>query len=212
MESEILKFVGVKCTSWGWAIWMKWGDNRCHYWHLITLAWGWLLWELNVVQRWSLYLSVFYWVHQVRVVRVDYWVEKPAAGVHFHGTILHTHNQLRRARCWFPCVDSTLQRSRYGCLPQLPHSLRISKEIKYIVLSNDGVLVHYIEWNCGYSKEQKEASTIPDTWFWQLWSGVYCRCRVCCCQQWQAASSGDHFVSVLWGYIVLFSMCRQELQ
>jgi transcription initiation factor TFIID subunit 2 len=72
---------------------------------------------------------------EVRVVRVDYWVEKPAAGVHFHDTILHTHNQLRRARCWFPCVDSTLQRSSYD--------LEFTVDAEYVAVSS-GKLLHQV--------------------------------------------------------------------
>lgn len=49
----------------------------------------------------------------MKIVRVEYWVEKPFSGAHFEGDVFYTNNQLRRARGWFPCVDSTLQRCRY---------------------------------------------------------------------------------------------------
>lgn len=42
-------------------------------------------------------------------VRIEYWVEKAETGIHFNGNVLHTDNQLRRARCWFPCLDDNLQ-------------------------------------------------------------------------------------------------------
>lgn len=48
-----------------------------------------------------------------KLVRVDYWLEKPAAGAHFLGHIFHTSNQLQRARCWFPCVDLDCERCSY---------------------------------------------------------------------------------------------------
>ncbi|XP_009346760.2 transcription initiation factor TFIID subunit 2 isoform X2 [Pyrus x bretschneideri] len=49
----------------------------------------------------------------VRLVRVDYWVEKAETGVYFHDAILHTDNQIRRARCWFPCIDDNSQSCCY---------------------------------------------------------------------------------------------------
>ncbi|XP_068304950.1 transcription initiation factor TFIID subunit 2 isoform X1 [Pyrus communis] len=49
----------------------------------------------------------------VRLVRVDYWVEKAEAGIYFHDAILHTDNQIRRARCWFPCIDDNSQSCCY---------------------------------------------------------------------------------------------------
>lgn len=41
-------------------------------------------------------------------VRIEYWVEKTETGIHFNDNVLHTDNQLRRARCWFPCLDDNL--------------------------------------------------------------------------------------------------------
>ncbi|XP_024044113.1 transcription initiation factor TFIID subunit 2 isoform X3 [Citrus clementina] len=49
----------------------------------------------------------------VKLVRIDYWVEKVEAGIHFDGNALHTDNQIRRARCWFPCIDDSTQRCCY---------------------------------------------------------------------------------------------------
>ncbi|KAK3032920.1 hypothetical protein RJ639_036501 [Escallonia herrerae] len=48
-----------------------------------------------------------------KLVRIDYWVEKTETGIHFEGNILHTDNQIRRARCWFPCMDDSSQRCCY---------------------------------------------------------------------------------------------------
>ncbi|KAM0982889.1 hypothetical protein ACFX2J_015626 [Malus domestica] len=44
-----------------------------------------------------------------RLVRIDYWVEKAETGIYFHDAVLHTDNQIRRARCWFPCKDDNSQ-------------------------------------------------------------------------------------------------------
>ncbi|KAJ8535989.1 hypothetical protein K7X08_034390 [Anisodus acutangulus] len=48
-------------------------------------------------------------IQNVKKVRIDYWVEKAETGIHFDGDVLHTDNQIRRARCWFPCMDDNLQ-------------------------------------------------------------------------------------------------------
>ncbi|XP_047266049.1 transcription initiation factor TFIID subunit 2 isoform X2 [Capsicum annuum] len=48
-------------------------------------------------------------IQNVKKVRIDYWVEKAETGIHFDGNVLHTDNQIRRARCWFPCMDDNLQ-------------------------------------------------------------------------------------------------------
>lgn len=49
----------------------------------------------------------------VKRLRIDYWVEKAETGIHFDDDVLHTDNQIRRARCWFPCMDDDLQRCCY---------------------------------------------------------------------------------------------------
>ncbi|XP_062158024.1 transcription initiation factor TFIID subunit 2 isoform X2 [Alnus glutinosa] len=49
----------------------------------------------------------------VRLVRIEYWVEKAETGIHFKNNVLHTDNQIRRARCWFPCMDDSSQRCCY---------------------------------------------------------------------------------------------------
>ncbi|XP_011094291.1 transcription initiation factor TFIID subunit 2 isoform X1 [Sesamum indicum] len=49
------------------------------------------------------------WVQNVKSVRIEYWVDKAETGIHFNDNVLHTDNQLRRARCWFPCMDDSLQ-------------------------------------------------------------------------------------------------------
>ncbi|XP_071704745.1 transcription initiation factor TFIID subunit 2 isoform X2 [Rutidosis leptorrhynchoides] len=46
----------------------------------------------------------------VKLIRIDYWVEKIETGIHIEKDVLHTDNQIRRARCWFPCMDDSAQR------------------------------------------------------------------------------------------------------
>ncbi|XP_071903479.1 transcription initiation factor TFIID subunit 2-like isoform X1 [Coffea arabica] len=49
----------------------------------------------------------------LKMVRIEYWVEKAETGIHFDHNVLHTDNQIRRARCWFPCMDDNLQHCSY---------------------------------------------------------------------------------------------------
>ncbi|XP_024402345.1 transcription initiation factor TFIID subunit 2 isoform X1 [Physcomitrium patens] len=77
---------------------------------------------------------------EVKILRVDYWVEKPPSGGHFEGHLFYTNNQLRRARCWFPCVDSTLQRCSFD--------LEFTVRSEYVAVSN-GKLLHQVYSNEG---------------------------------------------------------------
>lgn len=52
-------------------------------------------------------------MQNVRLIRIEYWVEKAEAGIHFKDNVVHTDNQIRRARCWFPCMDDSSQRCWY---------------------------------------------------------------------------------------------------
>lgn len=52
-------------------------------------------------------------MQNVRLVRIDYWIEKAETGIHFKDNVLHTDNQIRRARCWFPCIDDNSQQCWY---------------------------------------------------------------------------------------------------
>ncbi|KAF5734616.1 hypothetical protein HS088_TW15G00108 [Tripterygium wilfordii] len=45
----------------------------------------------------------------VKLVRINYWVERAEMGIHFDDNVIHTNNQIRRARCWFPCIDDSSQ-------------------------------------------------------------------------------------------------------
>lgn len=53
-------------------------------------------------------------MQNVRLVRINYSIEKAETGVHFRDSVLHTDNQIRRARCWFPCIDDNIQQCWYG--------------------------------------------------------------------------------------------------
>lgn len=49
-------------------------------------------------------------MQNVKLIHIDYWVEKAETGIHIEGNVLHTDNQIRRAGCWFPCIDESSQR------------------------------------------------------------------------------------------------------
>ncbi|KAK8489321.1 hypothetical protein V6N11_013606 [Hibiscus sabdariffa] len=59
----------------------------------------------------------------VKSVRVNYWVEKMETGIHFEDNVVHTDNQIRRARCWFPCVDDNNQRCCFDLEFTVAHNL-----------------------------------------------------------------------------------------
>lgn len=67
-------------------------------------------------------------MQNVKLVRIEYWIEKAETGIHFDGNMLHTNNQIRRARCWFPCIDDSSQRCWYehSCLFQYFSHLTLS--------------------------------------------------------------------------------------
>ncbi|XP_074278143.1 transcription initiation factor TFIID subunit 2 isoform X1 [Silene latifolia] len=75
----------------------------------------------------------------VKLIRIDYWVEKAEAGVHFDDKVLHTHSQIRRAHCWFPCMDDSLQRCCFDLEFTVPHNfVAVSNgTLLYQVLSKD---------------------------------------------------------------------------
>lgn len=75
----------------------------------------------------------------VRLVRIDYWVEKAETGIHFRDNVLHTDNQIRRARCWFPCIDDNSQQCCYDLEFTVAHNLvAVSNgSLLYQVLSKD---------------------------------------------------------------------------
>ncbi|CAH9064286.1 unnamed protein product [Cuscuta epithymum] len=75
----------------------------------------------------------------VKRLCIDYWVEKAETGIHFDDDVLHTDNQIRRARCWFPCMDDNLQRCCYDLEFTVASNLVAvsSGTLLYQVLSKD---------------------------------------------------------------------------
>ncbi|XP_058078257.1 transcription initiation factor TFIID subunit 2 isoform X2 [Magnolia sinica] len=71
----------------------------------------------------------------VKSVRIDYWVDKAETGIHFKDNVLHTDNQIRRAHCWFPCIDSSLQRCCYD--------LEFTVDANLVAVSN-GTLLYQV--------------------------------------------------------------------
>ncbi|XP_058227206.1 transcription initiation factor TFIID subunit 2 isoform X2 [Rhododendron vialii] len=86
------------------------------------------------------------WMQNVKLVRVDYWVEKADTGIHFGDNILHTDNQIRRARCWFPCLDDSSQRCCYDLEYTVANNfVAVSNgKLLYQVLSKDGLCKTYV--------------------------------------------------------------------
>nr|KJB07812.1 hypothetical protein B456_001G045800 [Gossypium raimondii] len=62
-------------------------------------------------------------MQNVKSVRVNYWVEKMETGIHFEDNVVHTDNQIRRARCWFPCIDDNNQRCCFDLEFTVAHNL-----------------------------------------------------------------------------------------
>ncbi|KAJ7956578.1 transcription initiation factor TFIID subunit 2 [Quillaja saponaria] len=75
----------------------------------------------------------------LRIVRINYWVEKAETGIHFKDNVLHTDSQIRRARCWFPCIDDSSQRCCYDLEFTVAHDhVAVSNgSLLYQVLSKD---------------------------------------------------------------------------
>ncbi|KAJ0987182.1 hypothetical protein J5N97_005538 [Dioscorea zingiberensis] len=68
----------------------------------------------------------------VKLIRVDYSVDKPDTGIHFGENVLHTDSQIRRAHCWFPCMDSSMQRC--------PFDLEFTVDSNFVAISNGSLL------------------------------------------------------------------------
>ncbi|XP_074579970.1 transcription initiation factor TFIID subunit 2 [Curcuma longa] len=49
----------------------------------------------------------------VKLVRIDYWIDRAETGIHFADNMLLTDSQIRRVHCWFPCLDSISQRTLF---------------------------------------------------------------------------------------------------
>lgn len=77
-------------------------------------------------------------MQNVRLVRINYSIEKAETGVHFRDSVLHTDNQIRRARCWFPCIDDNIQQCCYDLEFTVAHNL---------VAVSTGSLLYQVEMN-----------------------------------------------------------------
>uniref|UniRef100_A0A0D9XDL3 Transcription initiation factor TFIID subunit 2 n=1 Tax=Leersia perrieri TaxID=77586 RepID=A0A0D9XDL3_9ORYZ len=71
-------------------------------------------------------------VKNTKLVHIDYILEKAETGLHFIGNILHSNNQIRRAHCWFPCIDSPTQRC--------PFDLEFTVSTNLVAVSNGDLL------------------------------------------------------------------------
>ncbi|WVZ64918.1 hypothetical protein U9M48_014365 [Paspalum notatum var. saurae] len=71
-------------------------------------------------------------VKNIKVVHIDYILEKAETGIHFVGNVLHSSNQIKRAHCWFPCIDSATQRC--------PFDLEFTVSTDFIAVSNGDLL------------------------------------------------------------------------
>ncbi|KAK9118442.1 hypothetical protein Scep_016535 [Stephania cephalantha] len=71
----------------------------------------------------------------VRTVRIDYWIDKAECGIHIGDNMLHTDSQIRRACCWFPCMDDWSQ----SCCYDLEFTVA-----KNLVAVSNGVLLYQV--------------------------------------------------------------------
>ncbi|KAL6846135.1 hypothetical protein ACP4OV_023583 [Aristida adscensionis] len=71
-------------------------------------------------------------VKNTKLVHIDYILEKAETGVHFVGNVLHSSSQIRRAHCWFPCIDSATQRC--------PFDLEFTVSTDLVAVSNGDLL------------------------------------------------------------------------
>ncbi|CAL5064440.1 unnamed protein product [Urochloa decumbens] len=71
-------------------------------------------------------------VKNIKLVHIDYILEKAETGIHFVGNVLHSSSQIRRAHCWFPCIDSATQRC--------PFDLEFTVSTDLIAVSNGDLL------------------------------------------------------------------------
>ncbi|CAN6174289.1 unnamed protein product [Urochloa humidicola] len=71
-------------------------------------------------------------VKNIKLVHIDYILEKAETGIHFVGNVLHSSSQIRRAHCWFPCIDSTTQRC--------PFDLEFTVSMDLVAVSNGDLL------------------------------------------------------------------------
>ncbi|XP_010537431.1 PREDICTED: transcription initiation factor TFIID subunit 2 [Tarenaya hassleriana] len=83
----------------------------------------------------------------VKLIRINYWVEKTESGVQFNENIVHTDNQLRRARCWFPCIDDEYHRCSFDLEFTVPHNfvaVSVGKLLYQVMCKDDPTRKTYV--------------------------------------------------------------------
>ncbi|AAF36740.1 unknown protein; 58745-68005 [Arabidopsis thaliana] len=83
----------------------------------------------------------------VKLIRINYWVEKIESGIHFDGNIVHTDNQMRRARCWFPCIDDEYHRCSFDLEFTVPHNfvaVSVGKLLYQVMCKEDTTQKTYV--------------------------------------------------------------------
>ncbi|KAK3133299.1 hypothetical protein QOZ80_6AG0534820 [Eleusine coracana subsp. coracana] len=71
-------------------------------------------------------------VKNIKLVHIDYILEKAETGIHFIGDVLYSSSQIRRTHCWFPCIDSAAQRC--------PFDLEFTVSTNLVAVSNGDLL------------------------------------------------------------------------
>ncbi|PWZ46562.1 Transcription initiation factor TFIID subunit 2 [Zea mays] len=71
-------------------------------------------------------------VKNIKLVHIDYILEKAETGIQFVGNVMRSSSQIRRAHCWFPCVDSARERC--------PFDLEFTVSMDFIAVSNGDLL------------------------------------------------------------------------
>ncbi|CAN8234934.1 unnamed protein product [Cochlearia groenlandica] len=83
----------------------------------------------------------------VKLIRINYWIEKIESGIHFDGNIVHTDNQMRRARCWFPCIDNEYHRCSFNLEFTVPHNfvaVSVGKLLYQVMCKEDTTRKTYV--------------------------------------------------------------------
>ncbi|XP_056850022.1 transcription initiation factor TFIID subunit 2 isoform X2 [Raphanus sativus] len=80
-------------------------------------------------------------MQNVKLIRINYWIEKTESGIHFDENIVHTDNQMRRARCWFPCRDDEYHRCSFNLEFTVPHNFVAASvgKLLYQVMSKEDI-------------------------------------------------------------------------
>ncbi|ESQ27774.1 hypothetical protein EUTSA_v10018013mg [Eutrema salsugineum] len=83
----------------------------------------------------------------VKLIRINYWIEKTESGIHFDENIVHTDNQMRRARCWFPCIDDDYHRCSFNMeftVPQNFVAVSVGKLVYQVMCKEDTTKKTYV--------------------------------------------------------------------